>query len=91
MKLYNKFDIIVYFQNQDQAAKVKEKLEAKVDDLEVEFDPNATKEGWYYLKLSCDSGTGMVNGTAFKWDSTDDPEDETVINNFVNFLKDFPL
>ena len=96
MKLYNKFTIGVVFDIESQCDKLKERLETVVDDLDVtkrnvkgDDDDDHT---YYELILKCDTGTStLVSGTRIRWDSTDDPEDDETVANFINWLKDFPL
>ena len=92
MKLYNKFNIRIVFIREALSLcdKLKKALEQrKISDLEI---VKKEKESHNELVLKCDSGaSSLVNGTAFKWYPTDDPEDEITLNNFIDYLKDFPL
>lgn len=92
MKLYNNFVIRIVFDQEDQADTFKSKLDEKVDDLEI-IKKVIKEDGvtYYDMSLKCKTGSGLVNGTAMRWDKSDDPNDEETINNFINWLKDFPL
>lgn len=92
MKLYNNFAIRVVFDLENQADAFKSKLDEKVDDLDI--TKRITEEDgvtYYDMLLKCKTGSGLVNGTAMRWDKSDDPNDEETINNFINWLTDFPL
>lgn len=93
MKLYNNFAIRVIFDRESQADAFKSKLDEKVDDLDITKRVIEEDGVTYYdMLLECKSGSSsLVNGTAIRWDKTDDPNDEETIGNFIRWLKDFPL
>lgn len=93
MKLYNNFAIRVIFDHESQADAFKSKLDEKVDDLDITKRVIEEDGVTYYdMLLECKSGSSsLVNGTAIRWDKTDDPNDKETIGNFIRWLKDFPL
>jgi hypothetical protein len=94
-RAHNRFTIVIFLPNEE----FKTKFTKMVDDLFADvkvvdhstFTGNNGKEECPAVVIRCDSGTGLVNGTSFKWDINCDPEDEDVRNGFVEFCRNFPL
>lgn len=94
-KACNRFTIVVVLPNEELKTKFVKMIDDLFDDVDVmdhsTFTGDTGKEEYPAVIIKCDNGTGLVNGTCFKWDINCDPEDEDVRKDFMNFCRNFPL
>ena len=93
----NRFSITVVFTDD----KIKEKFvkmvgevfaDVNVVDKNVVFTGDTGKEEYPAVVIRCDSGSSsIVNGTAIRWDPTDDPDDPNVREGFAKYCINFPM
>lgn len=94
-RAYNRFSIVVVLPNEEFKQKFVKMVDDLFDDVDVvdhsTFTGETGEEEYPAVIIKCDSGSGMVNGTCFKWDINCDPEDEDVRKGFTEFCRNFPL